>query len=375
MKLKRFIYLAVLFFCMHAGISHAQGLHNDIKFDYQSNKIDIKPNLLTGFRVGLGEFPVDGPFRQFTDQPGFASEVDVGHGVNPGDVIVYNVLDRLLFWNGTDFVSPDPSTQIRISNNGAAPDTFVDGSSGHQPGSFSPAENTIGQEDGAGNIHDHVRFFLEPNPLPGPDFGAYGLKVSLSTDAVGIADSDPFMIVLSFGLGAVDLDEAVDRYADLLAPELAGDYDRSGVVDSDDYALWRQQFGTSAITSGSGADGNSDGVVDATDFTVWRDNLVGSFAGVDVNADGTVDEVDLDGWEIGYGMTSAGAALPGDADDDNDVDGVDFFAWQRQFGMSVSAIAASSTFAVPEPSTLTIVVSAVCGMLVAGDRRRKQLSI
>ena len=47
-----------------------------------------------------------------------------------------------------------------------------------------------------------------------------------------------------------------------------GDYDQSGVVDPDDYALWASLYGSDTDTR---ADGNDDGVVDAADYTVWRD--------------------------------------------------------------------------------------------------------
>lgn len=56
---------------------------------------------------------------------------------------------------------------------------------------------------------------------------------------------------------------------------LAGDYDGSGVVDSDDRDVWMDAFGlTDDDVSGPlAADGNGDGVVDAADYSVWRDNL------------------------------------------------------------------------------------------------------
>jgi endonuclease/exonuclease/phosphatase family metal-dependent hydrolase len=49
---------------------------------------------------------------------------------------------------------------------------------------------------------------------------------------------------------------------------ITGDYDGSGYVDEDDYALWRLNFGT----SDPAADGNGDGIVDAADYSIWRDN-------------------------------------------------------------------------------------------------------
>jgi hypothetical protein len=59
---------------------------------------------------------------------------------------------------------------------------------------------------------------------------------------------------------------------DTPTPELAGDYDISGVVDQDDYAVWRANYGKS-VPPGSGADGNADGTVDAADFVLWRMNV------------------------------------------------------------------------------------------------------
>lgn len=50
-----------------------------------------------------------------------------------------------------------------------------------------------------------------------------------------------------------------------------GDYDESGVVDQNDYTLWRQSFGLAG--SGLLADGNDDQLVNIADYTVWRDNL------------------------------------------------------------------------------------------------------
>ncbi|TWT33695.1 CotH protein [Posidoniimonas corsicana] len=54
--------------------------------------------------------------------------------------------------------------------------------------------------------------------------------------------------------------------------QLAGDYDRNGVVDSGDYDFWRSSYGATAGAALQ-ADGNGDGVVDAADYSVWRDNL------------------------------------------------------------------------------------------------------
>ncbi|TWT35687.1 Methylamine utilization protein MauG precursor [Posidoniimonas corsicana] len=51
---------------------------------------------------------------------------------------------------------------------------------------------------------------------------------------------------------------------------LAGDYNDDGLVDADDYLVWREAFGG---TDNLAADGNGDGLVDSSDYSVWRDNL------------------------------------------------------------------------------------------------------
>ncbi|QDU87425.1 hypothetical protein Pla175_07850 [Pirellulimonas nuda] len=51
-----------------------------------------------------------------------------------------------------------------------------------------------------------------------------------------------------------------------------GDFNRDGLVDAGDYAMWTAGLGRQ-VTPGSNADGNFDGVIDAADYTVWRDNL------------------------------------------------------------------------------------------------------
>ncbi|MEN1679042.1 MAG: malectin domain-containing carbohydrate-binding protein [Planctomycetota bacterium] len=60
-----------------------------------------------------------------------------------------------------------------------------------------------------------------------------------------------------------------------------GDYDGSGLVDTADYAVWKNAFGA---TGSQPADGNGDQVVDAADFTIWRDNLGASRPDVELSS-------------------------------------------------------------------------------------------
>ncbi|MCA9184804.1 MAG: glycoside hydrolase family 44 protein [Pirellulaceae bacterium] len=56
----------------------------------------------------------------------------------------------------------------------------------------------------------------------------------------------------------------------LAPPVLAGDYNNNGVVDSADYTIWKDSFGSKTELT---ADGNGNGVIDAGDYTVWKDNF------------------------------------------------------------------------------------------------------
>ena len=49
--------------------------------------------------------------------------------------------------------------------------------------------------------------------------------------------------------------------------EIPGDYNNDRLVDSADYAAWRQAFGTAGTSL---ADGNHDGAVNAADYVIWR---------------------------------------------------------------------------------------------------------
>ena len=59
---------------------------------------------------------------------------------------------------------------------------------------------------------------------------------------------------------------------------LLGDYDLNGTVQTNDYTIWKSNFGDQGIAVAG--DGNGDGIVDAADYTVWRDNLGKTFADV-----------------------------------------------------------------------------------------------
>lgn len=83
----------------------------------------------------------------------------------------------------------------------------------------------------------------------------------------------------------------------------------------------------------------------------------------DFNADAIVDDADLAAWTAGFGMATGALAADGDADGDGDVDGDDFLAWQHNYGWSALNVGGGPpSSAVPEPSSLAIVVCAALGL-------------
>jgi hypothetical protein len=198
--------------------------HSDVEFVYEDAAI-VVPGGPEGF-VFEGNFPLDGIDRQFTGEPGFSSGLDDGLGLNAADQITYNVLDNLMYWNN-GFQSVSDAAQLRIANQPPAPvvpDTMVSATSGVQRGGLDPARNRIGEADDDGDFHHDLQIFFEPNvaPEPAPEelFGAYGIKLSLSSDAAGIAESNPFFIVFNFGLEDEAFEDGVAAYA-ALVPEPA----------------------------------------------------------------------------------------------------------------------------------------------------------
>lgn len=69
---------------------------------------------------------------------------------------------------------------------------------------------------------------------------------------------------------------------DTLSPiiSIPGDYNGNGVVDTADYTVWVNSYGT----LDGAADGNGDGFVDAADYTYWRDAYAASASSVSATA-------------------------------------------------------------------------------------------
>ena len=110
-----------------------------------------------------------------------------------------------------------------------------------------------------------VDFYLQVgrNGMNHTGEGSGDMLVEFGVDTMGAApaDYDP-----STNRSVTLADDDADAVLTLAGP---GDFDGDGDVDTDDYTVWKNNFGTSNYS----ADGNGDGTVDAGDYVIWRNNL------------------------------------------------------------------------------------------------------
>ena len=347
MKMKHLTIYVLMLGTLTRQAAYTQEIrHSDVSFVYGETKIEI--NLQDG-RLAIPQvMPQDGFFAQANVNPGFFSERDTGGGTEPSDLVGYNVLDDLVFWREGDFAAPKTDTQIRIINNprNLVPDTFVGTGTGEQRAAFDPLENSIGQSSSSGDFHSHVDFRLEPvssepdeSPLP----GAYGLKLSLSSDNPAIQESDPFFIVYRFGIDEEQFSLALHDFDALLAlaSSTLGDFNSDGLLTVEDIDLLSEAVAANA--NQASFDLTEDGFVDEADRKTWIAELAETYSG-DTNLDGNVDFSDFLVLSSSFGMP--GGWAEGDFDGNGDVQFPDFLALASNFGKE-----ATGAVSIPEPAT------------------------
>jgi hypothetical protein len=133
-------------------------------------------------------------------------------------------------------------------------------------------DNTAG-----GPSDDHGVYFYDPTrglievaregmPLLGSTIGSLDFKLSTrSRGNGGSGFNEAGQVAYQFTL--TDGRQGIALWS---MDELPGDYDGNGIVDLDDYQVWKADFGS---VSDLQADGNADFAIDLADYTTWRDNL------------------------------------------------------------------------------------------------------
>ena len=152
-----------------------------------------------------------------------------------------------------------------------------------------------------------------------------GLQINLENSNIGGAEI--FRAPLLSGLRVLHPAEL---------PALPGDYNRDGVVNASDYAVWRDSLGDS-VWHYFGADGNGNGVIDTADYQIWASAYgasTGSILG-DFNDNGSVDSLDYDVWYATNGNTVQ-AGTGADANEDGIVNSLDYDIWHDLFGSTMA---------------------------------------
>ena len=117
------------------------------------------------------------------------------------------------------------------------------------------------------------------------------------------------------------------------------------------------RFSGTLVTLDLAADGNKNGFTDGVDFLLMQRNF------------------GLGQLETFLNSTLSATQSEGDYDNDNYINDDDFAAWAAEFGSAAPAIAAATSAAIPEPSTLMLLLTASsCSLMVRNRKRRKQIT-
>lgn len=140
-----------------------------------------------------------------TDLPGIGVSTP-GNGLQAGDQIGIDVVDKLLYFDGTNVVPTAAS--VVIENPGATTSFTVTNTSGEQTGMFWSTYN------GSPGWDAHGQFTLDPLSAP---TGVYGLVVRLTSPSYD--SSDPVVIAFSNGVDDAVREAGIDAFQEALVPE------------------------------------------------------------------------------------------------------------------------------------------------------------
>jgi endonuclease/exonuclease/phosphatase family metal-dependent hydrolase len=153
-------------------------------------------------------------------------------------------------WDGSGLTDAHPLHNL----NGPADFTWSDGPGGFPDGRL----DYILYTDSVATATK--KFILNTVSMTSAQRTATGLQQLDVTKSNSLTDFDHLPLVVDFRLAS---------------PQLPGDYNYDGTVNSLDYEVWKLALGTNL----GDADGNGNNIVDAADYTIWRDHLSGAGTG------------------------------------------------------------------------------------------------
>lgn len=112
---------------------------------------------------------------------------------------------------------------------------------------------------------------------------------------------------------------------------VAADFNSSGAVDANDYAVWDWNDGAGPGATHAQGDADGDGLVSYRDFQIWNATVGLNYSPAgDYTGDCKVDALDWLVWQTNYMQWPNGGAdkAHGDGNGDGHVDGLDFLVWQ-----------------------------------------------
>lgn len=175
----------------------------DVEFEYDLGKIKIEGGSASFifadqyFEATLG---TTGLLDGFTGDPGFEAHDPIG----PGDVIGFKLHAG---HNGNFLHFFEKSSNTLLSSHGGILNIDVAGPGSLDLTQTSGGSGLIGEAPGNGEFHSHLDFLLTNRGSA--NHGAYGFLMSLTTNATGVGESDPFWIFLNYGMDEPAFDNAI----------------------------------------------------------------------------------------------------------------------------------------------------------------------